>query len=88
MSNIVSHPAAASRSKRRRRRGPDDPIRTSVYLPVEVYEAIRTIAFQERRKKHDIVMEGIGLALSSRGYSLESFKLGKRERKLANATGE
>ena len=41
---------------------------SSVYLPEAVYEALRTAAFEERVKIHDIVLEGIGMALKRRGY--------------------
>ncbi|MGC1779282.1 MAG: hypothetical protein WBB34_15175 [Xanthobacteraceae bacterium] len=43
-------------------------VHTSVYLPKAVWEALRQIAFDERGKIHDLVMEGIGLALRKRGY--------------------
>jgi hypothetical protein len=42
-------------------------VHTSVYLPEAVYEALRAAAFKERRKIHDIVLEGIDLALRKRG---------------------
>ena len=32
------------------------------------HEALREIAFKERGRIHDIIMEGIGLALRKRGY--------------------
>jgi len=41
---------------------------TSVYLPEATYEALRQVAFDERRKIHDLLMEGIELALKKRGY--------------------
>jgi hypothetical protein len=44
-------------------------VHTSVYLPDAVYEALRQVAFAERRKIHDVVIEGIGLALKKRGYA-------------------
>ena len=43
-------------------------IHTSIYLPEAVYEALREAAFRERRKIHDIVLEGIELALRKRGW--------------------
>jgi len=42
-------------------------VHSSVYLPEAVYEALRLAAFNERRKIHDIVLEGIDLALRKRG---------------------
>ncbi len=41
---------------------------TSVYLPEAAYEALRRVAFDERRKIHDLLMEGVELALKKRGY--------------------
>jgi hypothetical protein len=52
-------------------------VRTSLYLPRGVYEALRQVAFDERAKIHDLVMEGIEAALRRRGYpSVESLKGG------------
>ena len=52
---------------------------TSLYLPESVYEALRKIAFEERLKIHDVVLEGIDLALRRRGYaSIESLTGKKR----------
>jgi hypothetical protein len=45
-----------------------DVVHSSLYLPEPVYEALRETAFKERCKIHDLVMEGIGLALRKRGY--------------------
>jgi hypothetical protein len=42
-------------------------VHTSLYLPDAVYEALREAAFKERRKIHDIVMDGVQLALRKRG---------------------
>lgn len=41
-------------------------VHTSLYLPDAVYEALREVAFKERRKIHDFVLEGIQLALRKR----------------------
>jgi hypothetical protein len=41
---------------------------TSIYVPEGAYEALRQVAFDERRKIHDVVIEGIGMALKKRGY--------------------
>jgi len=38
-----------------------------MYMPEAVHEALRVAAFKERRKIHDIVLEGIELALKKRG---------------------
>jgi hypothetical protein len=54
-------------------------VHSSLYLPEPVYEALRKIAFKERLKIHDVVLEGIDLALRRRGYSsVEKLKGGKR----------
>jgi len=42
-------------------------IHTSLYLPEALYEGLRRAAFEERRKIHDIVLEGIGMPLRKRG---------------------
>jgi hypothetical protein len=54
-------------------------VHSSLYLPEPVYEALRKIAFDERIKIHDLVLEGIDLALRRRGYpSVENLKAGKK----------
>ncbi len=54
-------------------------VHSSLYLPEPVYEALRKIAFEERLKIHDVVLEGIDLALRRRGYpTLEGLKAGKK----------
>jgi len=47
-------------------------IHSSLYLPEGVYEALRRIAFDERVKIHDLVMEGLDSVLRRRG--LPSFE--------------
>ena len=54
-------------------------VHSSLYLPEPVYEALRKIAFEERLKIHDLVLERIDAALRRRGYpSVESLKAGKK----------
>jgi hypothetical protein len=53
-------------------------VHTSLYLPDPVYEALRKIAFEERLKIHDVVLEGIDLALRRRGYPLIEGLKGKK----------
>ena len=54
-------------------------VHTSLYLPEPVYEALRKISFGEQLKIHDVVLEGIDLALRRRGYlSIEGLKVGKK----------
>jgi hypothetical protein len=63
-------------------RGPNERpsiVHSSIYLPGPVYEALRKIAFEERLKIHDLVLEGIDAALRRRGYpSVENLKVGKK----------
>jgi hypothetical protein len=48
-------------------------------LPEPVYESLRKIAFDERLKIHDVVLEGIDLALRRRGYpSVKNLNVGKK----------
>ena len=54
---------------------------TSVYLPEAAYEALRQIAFDERRRIHDLLMEGVELALKKRGYPTLADMKAKWERK-------
>jgi hypothetical protein len=63
------------------RRQPERPsiVHSSLYLPEPVYEALRKIAFDERIKIHDLVLEGIDAALRRRGCpSVENLKAGKK----------
>ena len=41
-------------------------VQTSLYLPIPMHNALREIAFKERRSSHSIVLEGIRLALNKR----------------------
>ena len=41
---------------------------SSVYLGEPVYEALRQVAFNERCKIHDLIMQGVELTLKKRGY--------------------
>ena len=61
------------------RRPRPDVVHSSLYLPEAVYEALRESTFKERCKIHDLVMQGIGMALKKRGYpSIEDLKAGKK----------
>ena len=62
------------------RRPRSDIIQTSLYLPESVYEALREAAFHERRKIHDIVMEGIRAALKKRGYTITDEAKARKKR--------
>jgi hypothetical protein len=54
---------------------------TSVYLPEATYEALRQVAFDERRRIHDLLMEGVELALKKRGYPALADMKAKGQRK-------
>jgi hypothetical protein len=54
---------------------------TSVYLPEAAYEALRQVAFDERRKIHDMLLEGVELALKKRGYPALADMKAKSQRK-------
>jgi hypothetical protein len=77
-SKLPQAPAEAARQPAGRRPRPD-VVHSSLYLPEAVYEALRETAFKERCKIHDLVMQGIDLALRRRGYPpIEGLKAGKR----------
>jgi len=59
--------AASAPAKPPGRQGRPGIIHTSLYLPEAVYEGLREAAFRERCKIHDIVLDGIRLALGKRG---------------------
>jgi hypothetical protein len=54
---------------------------TSVHLPEAAYEALRQVAFDERLKIHDLLMEGVELALKKRGYPALAEMKAKGQRK-------
>jgi hypothetical protein len=39
----------------------------TVYLPVPVYEQLRRLAFEERAKMHDFLMQGLDLVFKTKG---------------------
>lgn len=41
---------------------------TSVYIPRAAYERMREIAFHERAKIHDLIMEGVDSVIATRGH--------------------
>lgn len=41
---------------------------TSVYVPRAAHDRLREIAFVERRKIHDLIMEGLDHVIASRGH--------------------
>jgi hypothetical protein len=69
ISTNPGEPPPSSASSEHAGRVRPDIVHSSLYLPEPVYEALRETAFKERCKIHDLVLEGIGLALRKRGYS-------------------
>jgi hypothetical protein len=60
---------SATRTARRKpaaRSGRPGIVHTSLYLPEGLYEGLREVAFRERVKIHDVVLEGIEMALRKR----------------------
>ncbi|NQY43995.1 MAG: hypothetical protein HRT87_11705 [Legionellales bacterium] len=39
----------------------------TAYLPIDVYEQLRKLAFEERKKMHDYLLEGLDLVFKDRG---------------------
>ena len=71
-------PPAEGRTHSVGRRPRPDIVHSSLYLPEAVYEALRETAFKERCKIHDLVLQGIDLALRKRGYPpVEQLRAGK-----------
>jgi hypothetical protein len=60
--------AASAPAKPQGRQGRPGIVHSSVYLPEARYDALREAAFRERCKIHDIVLEGIEMALRKRGW--------------------
>ena len=42
-------------------------IKQTLYLPEAVHEQLRILAFQERRKQHDLLMEGLDRVFKAHG---------------------
>jgi hypothetical protein len=74
-------PAHTGLRKPRSGQGWPGTVHTSLYLPEAVHEALREAAFEERRKIHDIILEGIELALRKRGHPSIADLKAKYERK-------
>jgi hypothetical protein len=63
---VASAPSAVEQPAK----SPGKPLgeRFNLYLPQGLYEGLREAAFRERCKIHDIVLQGIELALRKRGW--------------------
>jgi hypothetical protein len=60
---VVDLKAATKKAKAR------DVQHTSVYVPREAYDRLREIAFHERKKIHDLIMEGVDSVIADRGHA-------------------
>ncbi len=63
--HLPGAPSAPAKPQGRRRAG---IVHTSLYLPEPLYEGLREAAFKERRRIHDLVLEGVAIALRKRGW--------------------
>ena len=43
--------------------------KTTIYIPDAVHDRLREIAYTERRKVHDLLMEGIDRVMENRGHA-------------------
>jgi hypothetical protein len=50
----------------------------TAYLPEPVYEQLRRLAFEERRKMHDYLLEGLDRVFHDRGLKSVAELTGKR----------
>jgi hypothetical protein len=52
----------------------------TAYMPLAVYEQLRRLAFEERAKMHDYLMEGLDLAFRKRGLpGIDDLKTPEKE---------
>ena len=65
-------PAATTPATKRTLR--PDVQHTSVYLPRPAYDRLREIAFTERCKVHDLIMQGVDRVLAEHGHSERAFR--------------
>lgn len=49
-------------------KGEAEALKTSLYLSRAVHDKLREIAFHERKRVHDLVLEGLDLMLEKRRY--------------------
>ncbi len=77
---LAADPLVASEAPQR---GPQAAGRgqASSTLPEAAYEVLRQVAFDERRKIHDLLIEGVELALRKRGYAAIAEMKAKSQRR-------
>jgi hypothetical protein len=63
-----SAPGRPGNARRPPPRPPRRPglVQSSIYLPTAMHDALREVAFRERCKIHDLMLEGIALVLGKR----------------------
>jgi hypothetical protein len=54
-----------------------DVLKTSVYVPTAAHDRLREIAFIERVKVHDLIMEGIDRVIQDRGHAEKASRKAK-----------
>jgi hypothetical protein len=54
----------------------------TAYLPHPVYEQLRKLAFEERRKMHDYILEGLDRVFRDRGLPSIAELIGKRSERV------
>lgn len=64
---VPASPPVARIDSSRRRTFEEQHKKQSVYLEGPVYEQLRRLAFEERRKMHDYLIEGLDSVFRSRG---------------------
>lgn len=47
---------------------PDNIVRSSIYLTQAAHDRLREIAFVERKKVHDLIVEGVDAVIAKRGH--------------------
>jgi hypothetical protein len=73
--DVPSTDATAERPPRRGQGRRPGLKQQTAYLPEPVYEQLRALAFEERRKMHDLLMEGLDLVFKQRGLrSIEDLR--------------
>ena len=73
--------ASAFRESAQRAYGVVSGVFNAVCRSIPRAEALRQVAFDERRKIHDLIMEGVELALKKHGYPALADMKAKWERK-------
>lgn len=59
---LKAEPSQSARKKNR-----PHVVQQTAYLPPEVYEQLRRLAFDERRKMHSYLLEGLDKVFAARG---------------------